>query len=103
MYWHFYLIWLAVMSFITFLLYGFDKAQSRRHGWRIPEIVLHAAALAGGFSGGWTGRAVFRHKTQKGIFVFLLIISTLIHLGLVGFLLSKSSLPLVSSKGIVLL
>jgi len=80
--WHLYLIWLAVTSGITFLLYGFDKAQAKMHGWRIPEVVLHGMALSGGFVGGWIGRSLFRHKTQKGIFVFVLVVSTAIHLGL---------------------
>jgi uncharacterized membrane protein YsdA (DUF1294 family) len=80
--WQLYLIWLAVMSAITFLLYGFDKARSKAGGWRVPEVVLHGLALAGGFPGGWVGRSMFRHKTQKGIFVFVLVVSTLIHGGL---------------------
>ena len=84
--WQFYLIWVAIASGITFLLYGFDKAQSKKGGWRVPEIVLHGLALAGGFPGGWAGRSVFRHKTKKGIFVFVLTVSTVIHLGLVYWL-----------------
>ena len=81
--WQFCLIWVAVASAITFLLYGFDKAQSKNGGWRVPEVVLHGLALTGGFPGGWAGRSVFRHKTKKGIFVFVLAVSTVIHLGLV--------------------
>jgi uncharacterized membrane protein YsdA (DUF1294 family) len=84
--WQFYLIWVAIASGITFLLYGFDKAQSKKGGWRVPEIVLHGLALAGGFPGGWAGRSVFRHKTKKGIFEFVLAVSTVIHLGLVYWL-----------------
>jgi uncharacterized membrane protein YsdA (DUF1294 family) len=80
--WQLYWIWLAVASVITFLLYGFDKARSKNGGWRVPEIVLHGLALVGGFPGGWAGRSVFRHKTKKGIFVFVLVVSTAIHLGL---------------------
>ena len=82
MHWQLYLIWLAVASGITFLLYGFDKAQSKMGGWRVPEVVLHSLALAGGFPGGWAGRSIFRHKTKKGFFVFVLVVSTAIHLGL---------------------
>jgi uncharacterized membrane protein YsdA (DUF1294 family) len=82
MYWYLYLIWLAIASGITFLLYGFDKAQSKTGGWRVPEVVLHGLALSGGFPGGWAGRSLFRHKTKKGIFVFVLAVSTAIHLGL---------------------
>ena len=80
--WKLYWIWLVIASGITFLLYGFDKARSKNGGWRVPEIVLHGLALAGGFPGGWAGRSVFRHKTKKGIFVFVLVVSTAIHLGL---------------------
>ena len=49
--WQYYWIWLAITSGITFLLYGFDKAQSKNGGWRVPEVVLHGFALAGGFLG----------------------------------------------------
>jgi uncharacterized membrane protein YsdA (DUF1294 family) len=80
--WQFYWIWLAIASVLTFLLYGFDKAQSKKRGWRVPEVLLHVLALSGGFPGGWAGRSVFRHKTQKGFFVFVLVVSTAIHLGL---------------------
>jgi uncharacterized membrane protein YsdA (DUF1294 family) len=80
--WHLYLIWLAAASVITFGFYGFDKAQSKFGGWRMPEMALHILALVGGFPGGWVGRPVFRHKTQKGIFTFVLVVSTLLHLGL---------------------
>jgi uncharacterized membrane protein YsdA (DUF1294 family) len=87
--WRFYGIWLAAASFITFLLYGFDKAQSKGDGWRVPEAVLHGLALLGGFPGGWAGRGIFHHKTQKPFFVFVLAVSTLIHLGLVYWLISR--------------
>ena len=87
--WYLYWIWLAAASVITFLLYGFDKARSKNGGWRVPEIVLHGLALAGGFPGGWVGRSVFRHKTKKGIFVFVLAVSTVIHLVLVYWLLFR--------------
>ena len=80
--WQIYGIWIAAASIITFILYGFDKAQSKTEGWRIPEAYLHGLALAGGFPGGWAGRAIFRHKTRKGFFVLVLVLSTMIHLGL---------------------
>jgi uncharacterized membrane protein YsdA (DUF1294 family) len=79
----YYLIWLAIISLVTFILYGFDKARAKSNGWRVPEIVLHISALTGGFPGGWAGRSLFRHKTRKGTFTFVLILSTLLHMGLV--------------------
>jgi uncharacterized membrane protein YsdA (DUF1294 family) len=79
---YFYFIWLAITSLITFILYGIDKAQSKKHGHRISENALHLLALAGGFLGGWIGRSLFHHKTKKGIFTFVLVISTVVHVGL---------------------
>ena len=87
MVWHYYLLWLAIVSIITFILYGFDKAQAKRGGRRVREAVLHVFAIVGGFPGGWAGRSVFRHKTQKGFFTFVLIASTVIHLGLLYWLI----------------
>lgn len=75
----YYWIWLALASGITFILYGWDKFLSRRGGGRVPEAVFHGWALAGGFVGGWVGMSVFRHKTNKGFFVFVLAVSTAIH------------------------
>ncbi len=87
MFWYyFYFIWLIVISCITFGLYGFDKSRARTGGWRVPEKYLHWLALLGGFPGGWIGRSVFRHKTQKGIFLFVLAVSTIIHAGIIYWL-----------------
>lgn len=81
--WHAYWIWLIAASIITFLLYGYDKGQARLGGLRVPELILHGMALAGGFPGGWLGRAVFHHKTRKPAFIVVLIVSTVIHLGVI--------------------
>jgi uncharacterized membrane protein YsdA (DUF1294 family) len=81
--WNFYWIWLIALSIITFLLYGYDKGQSKLGGLRVPEIVLHVLALMGGFPGGWLGRAVFHHKTRKPVFTIVLAMSTIIHLGII--------------------
>jgi uncharacterized membrane protein YsdA (DUF1294 family) len=84
--WPLFLIWILSVSVITFLMYGYDKSQAQQGGWRVPEIVLHGLALAGGFLGGWLGRAVFRHKTRKPVFTVVLAISTVLYLGLAYFL-----------------
>jgi uncharacterized membrane protein YsdA (DUF1294 family) len=81
--WNFYWIWLIALSIITFLLYGYDKGQAKLGGLRVPEIVLHVLALLGGFPGGWVGRAVFRHKIRKVSFTIVLIVSTVIHVGII--------------------
>jgi len=78
--WNPWWIWLTAVNLVAFLAYGYDKAQARSDGARIPEIVLHGLALAGGFVGGWVGRAVFHHKTRKSIFAVVLAISTILWL-----------------------
>jgi uncharacterized membrane protein YsdA (DUF1294 family) len=82
MYLHFYLVWLAILSLITFITYGHDKSRARSGGWRVPENTLHWLAILGGFPGGWIGRAVFRHKTKKASFTIVLILATAIHAAL---------------------
>jgi len=77
--WPAYGIWLAAASGTTFLLYGWDKLQAISGGLRVPKIVLHGLALAGGVLGGWAGMLVFRHKRRQGAFWGVLLLSTLLH------------------------
>lgn len=60
--------YLAVMSLVTFLAYGDDKARAKANRWRIPEKVLIGLSLMGGFIGGYLGMKVFRHKTRHWYF-----------------------------------
>lgn len=76
-----YPLWLASTGVVTFILYGFDKLQAKRNAGRVPEIVLHLLALVGGFIGGWAGRFVFRHKTRKPVFLVVLILASVLHVG----------------------
>jgi uncharacterized membrane protein YsdA (DUF1294 family) len=80
--WNLYVIALFSLSVVNFLFYGFDKLTARFEKQRIPEVVLHALSLAGGFAGGWAGRAAFRHKTRKRSFLTVLTLSTVLHVGL---------------------
>jgi uncharacterized membrane protein YsdA (DUF1294 family) len=72
------LAWLIGWSIPTFAIYGIDKAQAGRDGWRVPEALLHALALGGGVIGAWAGRLVFRHKTRKPIFLVVLIAASVL-------------------------
>lgn len=76
-----YPTWLAAASVVTFAAYGADKGLARKEARRIPEATLHLLALVGGFPGAWAGRSVFRHKTLKPVFLWVLWGSTLLHLG----------------------
>jgi len=60
--------WLVGINLSTFAYYGYDKARSRRGSGRVPEVVLHGLALAGGSPAAYVGMRWFRHKTVKGRF-----------------------------------
>lgn len=47
------------------LLYGYDKRQATVGGGRVPEVILHLAALAAGSPGALLAQILFRHKTRK--------------------------------------
>ena len=83
-----YPMWL-LCSVSTFLFYGFDKVQSRRGGWRVPEVVLHLLSLAGGFAGALCGRQLFRHKTQKPAFLVVIVLAAALHLAFALWLLTR--------------
>lgn len=55
----------AVMSLLTFIVYGIDKSAARKGAWRTPEAQLHLLALAGGWPGAFIAQRVFHHKTRK--------------------------------------
>jgi uncharacterized membrane protein YsdA (DUF1294 family) len=68
--------YLVSINALALALYGYDKRQAVVARTRIPEFVLHAAALCGGSPGALLGQGLFRHKTRKFRFqaVFMLII-----------------------------
>ena len=74
-----YPAWVVGLSVATFVLYGFDKRRAGTNAGRVPEMVFHGLALAGGFPGGWAGRSAFRHKTRHTSFLVVLICATLLH------------------------
>ncbi len=69
--------WLLAINVTAFGYYGFDKGRARAGGRRVPEVVLHGLALAGGSLGAWLAMRTFRHKTVKGKFrlVFWVIVA----------------------------
>ena len=84
--------YLTAINLLTFLVYGIDKAASKRgqnqtrlnsvereqarpkakwkakrSAWRIPEATLLGLAVIGGSLGAWLGMKVWHHKTlHKG-------------------------------------
>ena len=72
------LAWIVAWSIPAFAMYGIDKRQAQNDGWRVPEVELHGLALIGGVVGAWAGRAIFRHKTQKPVFVVVLVAASIL-------------------------
>jgi len=66
--WHALFAYLTAITATTLLVYGFDKLQSIRGGYRVPEVVLHRMTLCGGTLGAFLGQQLFRHKTYKRSF-----------------------------------
>jgi uncharacterized membrane protein YsdA (DUF1294 family) len=74
-----------IANLCVFVLYGADKHRARTGDWRIPESTLLIAALIGPF-GAYGAMRLFRHKTQKTLFllvpVFLVLhIAGILYLG----------------------
>ena len=69
----------GIVSVLAFLLYWSDKRKARLDRWRIPENVLHAVELAGGWPGALLAQQVFRHKTRKLSFQVLFWVIVLLH------------------------
>lgn len=63
--------WLLAVNVVAFAYYGYDKMRAKAARTRVPEMVLHGIALAGGTLGAYVGMRVFRHKTIKGSFRIL--------------------------------
>jgi uncharacterized membrane protein YsdA (DUF1294 family) len=85
-------LWLVGVNPTAFGFYGFDKARARSGGGRVPEIVLHALALAGGSIGAFAGMKVFRHKTVKGsfrVFFWLIVLVQSVLIGLILYVLLR--------------
>ena len=67
---HLILAYLAIITVVTFLVYGIDKWKAQHKRWRIPESVLLGLAVFGGSVGAWLGMQVWHHKTQHKKFKY---------------------------------
>ncbi len=56
--------WLIAAGIVAFAFYGYDKVSSKAGRGRVPEVLLHLLALAGGFAGALAGMLFFRHKSN---------------------------------------
>ena len=65
-----FIIYIAVISIITFAAFGIDKLKAIKDKWRTPEKVLFLMSIIGGSVGALLGMYTFRHKTKKPAFKF---------------------------------
>jgi len=57
-------MFLITVNAVALIIFGVDKLQSKKRGWRIPESRLLLIAFFGPF-GAYAGMLLFRHKTRK--------------------------------------
>lgn len=74
---------LAATTMAAFALFGFDKFQAIQKGERVPEKMLYLATFLGGSIGSLLGMNLFRHKTSKTSFQFVVILLILVQIGIV--------------------
>lgn len=86
--------YLVGINVTTIILYGYDKRQAIVAGRRVPELVLHLAALAGGSPGALLAQMLFRHKTKKlkfkVVFVGIVLLQLALAYGYWRFILQAS-------------
>lgn len=72
-------LWYLGVSLLTFILYRHDKMRAGDGGWRIPEKLLHAAELLGGWPGALLAQQLYRHKTRKASYQAVFWVIVLAH------------------------
>ena len=74
------LIYLGIMTLITYVVYAIDKNKARKPGARrISEATLLTLSVLGGCYGGYLAMIIKHHKTKHWYFVLVNI------LGIVGY------------------
>ena len=68
-------IYIGIINFLTFLIFGIDKYKAKKNYSRISERALFLMCFIGGGIGGFVGMYTFRHKTKKWYFNLLVPIS----------------------------
>ena len=77
----------AVLTLVTFLVWGFDKYRAKMNQWRVPERALFTLAFGGGAFGALAGMYLFHHKTRKTYFWILIGMACVIHAGIIIWLI----------------
>ncbi|WP_104204084.1 DUF1294 domain-containing protein [Billgrantia saliphila] len=76
----------ALLSVITFGMYGIDKAAAGKGRRRISETTLLFAGLIDGWPGALVAQRLFRHKTRKQPFQGIFWCGVVVNCGVLGWL-----------------
>ena len=79
-----FLVFYAIMTVVTFALYGADKSKAKKGKWRIPEKTLLLFAACFGGLGAFLGMKIFRHKTKHTSFKILVPVLMIIQFILIA-------------------
>ena len=90
--WRWFVGFYALMSALSFSLYGLDKRASTRGGWRTSEARLHLVELLGGWPGALLAQRVFWHKTRKTSFQVVFYLALAVNLVALGWLIFADNL-----------
>ena len=85
-----YAVFLAIMSFVSVILYKSDKVKAKKGKWRIKERVLLCFGFFGGAIGALRGMKLFRHKTKHWYFWAVNILGLIWQTGLLGWLILRA-------------
>ena len=87
------LYYLIVINVVTFLVYGIDKAASKRGCRRISAATLLILAVIGGSIGALLGMKVWHHKTMHKKFKYGLPLILIIQILLIITRISQQLYP----------
>ncbi len=76
------IIYIVIMSIISFTQMGIDKKKARSMRWRISERTLFLTAFIGGSFGALIGMYFFHHKTKHMRFVIGIPLIMIAHIAL---------------------
>ena len=85
------LIFILIMSTISFFVMGYDKSQARKQARRISEKNLWTLAVLGGGIGAYIGMQLFRHKTKHTNFRVGFLMLMILYTILIFYILTKDS------------
>ena len=78
----------VILSSLSYLMYGLDKAAAGKDRRRTPESSLHLVDLLGGWPGALVAQQQFRHKTVKSSFQRVFWATVVVNLAAAAWLMS---------------